>query len=469
MPTKLSLACFCPKWIGRLSLQAPDTLPEPPGAHIGALRRRRFLYAVLTSGTSKVLALIVQLLALPFALRVLGMDRYATFLTLQSFVSWTGIFGLGLVPALPKFIAAARAAGDRDSERSLIVSSFVAIGAISFLVFLGFVILGLVVPPAHLVSAHHVATGELNAGYFMAVAVSALSLLASIDPAIRAGGQELHRSNICAVAANVVVLVGLSFLAHHAASLWSFFVILNMPMAVLLLLDLLSLFFERPYLARGKVGFRDTARAISPHSNNALMIQAAFAMILYLPTLAVAHLSNARQTAIFGSIALQLFFALASMNLIIQPLTAAMANAHSHHDTRWVARGYWNSLALVSGIGLFAVAVSGTAGPWLVTAWLGPAIAITHLMGATFGLFFLMLCLAQLHFYVLSAAGGLPGTGKLYLFQGLVGLSLGSVLCLWYGAEGMALGLTLAMAAIGWMLPVAMIRELKTMASTAQA
>lgn len=439
--------------------------PESPveRGDINAFRRSRFLYALLSSGASKILALAVQLLALPLALHVLGTNRYAAFLALQSFIGWTGIFGLGLVPSLPKFIAVARASDDAAAERSFIVSAILAMLVACIVVFASFAVLGLAVAPSTLVSAHGIAPAELDAGYFVAAAISVLALFSSLDPAIRAGSQELHRSNICAIAANALVLAGIVYFAHHGGPLWSFFIILNLPISVLLIADMALVFFQRPYLRHGSVNFVETARTISASSNNALLVQTAFTLILYLPTFVVAHLSNAYQTAIYGSIALELFFALASMNLIFQPLTAAMANAHSHNDLPWLVRAYRNSLAIVVGIGVIAILISCAAGPWVLRVWLGRGMQISHWMGAICGIFFMMLCFVQLHFYVLSAIGGLAGIGKVYLFIGLTGLMLGSALCLWYGASGMFLGLSLSMGLVGWVLPAAVKREFAAM------
>lgn len=443
--------------------------PTSDAVAVNTLRESRFLYALVTSGTSKILALLVQVLALPLALHVMGEGRYAAFLTLQSLVGWISIFGLGLVPSLPKFISAARALGSEQVERNLIVSAVITMLVISCLVLLGLSLLGLVISPTNLVSAHGVSHGELQIGYFAASFVSCLALFASITPAIRAGSQELHRTNISALLANIGVLAGLLFMMFHPLPLWGFFVVLNMPTAVALLIDLLLLFRQRPYLTHGSVEYSKTVREISSHSNNALLIQASFAMMVYFPTLIMAHLSNSHETAIFGSIALAIFFALASMNLIFQPLTQAMANAHSHDDVAWMAHSYKTSLALICAIGFGTTLLGGTVGPWVIRIWLGSGVQITHLMGMIFGFYFFLLCVVLLHFYVLSASGALPGKGKIYIFQGILALSLGSILCLSYGALGMVLGLALGLSAVAWVFPLTVRRELQAMRSAQQS
>lgn len=428
-----------------------------------AQRRSRMISAVLTSGASKVFALLVQIFALPLALKVLGETRYTAFLTLQSVVGWISIFGLGLAPSLPKFIAAARAAGDRKDEHAFVMTAIIATLLLSALAFAGLSAIGALFGPVALVPMRSIPVAELQLGFYAAAAISCLSLFGSIDPAIRAGSHELHRANICALIANVVVLLDLFVFARHSLPLWAFFVLLNLPIALFQLLDLIMLLFQRPYLARGGFSFVSTIRRISSHSGNALLIQMSFALIVYIPTVAMAHFSTAHETAVFGSIALEMFFALASLNLIFQPLTQAMANAHSHNDADWVRHGYARSLLLLTGIGLLAAVLGGTIGPWVTRIWLGHGVEMSHLLGAAFGIYFMVASLALLHFYALSALGGLPGVGKWYMVQGLIAISLGSLLCVWYGALGMVAGLTLGLLTIGWLFPIVMRREIRSM------
>jgi len=430
------------------------------GDAAGVLRRHRFIQAVLTSGTSKLLALAVQLLALPLALRILGTDRYASFLALQSFVGWTGVFGLGLVPTLPKFISDARIKHDAARERDVFISAIAVMFAVSLFVFLGFVLLGFLFDPGMLVSASRTGGGELRAAYFIGAAIGTLTLFASLDPAIRAGGQELHYSNICSVVGNILVLGGMFYFARQGGTLSLFFILLNLPIAALLIADMAVIALQRPHLRCGPVRFVQTARALIPHSSNALVIQMAFTMMLYLPTFAMAHLSSTHETSIYGSVALELFFALACMNLILQPLTAAVVNAHSHGDKPWVRRAYNRGLLLILAISAVTILAGAALGPYLLRLWLGPSIRISGFTGGISGAFFAGLCFLQMHFFILSAINGLRGVGKTYLLIGAGGLSLGSTLCIWYGAQGMFLGLVIAIFLVGWQLPMAVEREL---------
>ena len=435
------------------------------GADIGAVRRQRLVHAVVASTTSKILAFAVQLLAFPLALHSLGTDRYASFLALQAFLSWTGLCGLGISMSLPKFVAAANVAEDRVAERGLVITALALMGGASVAVMLVLAVLGLVISPsAMLATSLTVSPQEMRTAYWVAAALSAAQLFASIEGSVRSGYQELYRSSICAIVASLFfVLPGLLYLGGHRVTITPFIVVIYAPLVVLFLIDLALLLRQRPYLYRGPIHFRNSAKLISAPSGNALAFQVEYALIVYLPTLVVAHMASAAQTAAFGSILQLLGLGAASLNLFFQPLMSAIANAHSHGDWHWIQRNYKRVFLLIGLAGLLVLLTAATVGPFLIRHWLGRSIEVSRPMLAFFGAYFLFLSISLFQFYVLSAMGALKGTGVLYLLQGALSLFLGALLCFFFGATGMVLGLAVGVAATIWMLPLKVFREITSM------
>lgn len=433
--------------------------------HVSAIRRRQLLLAVVVSVFAKVLALAVQLLAFPIALHSLGTDRYASYLALQSFLSWTGLCGLGISFSLPKYIAAANITKNEGKERSLIVTALVFFAGVSLLLVVLLGVLGLNVSPAKLVAVNKmVSPDELRVAYFASVILSAAQLFTSITPSLRSGYQELYRPSICAaLASGLFVLPGLFYVGHHPVTMAAFIVIVYFPLVFLLLGDLVILFFQRPYLRHGPVDFRLAAGEIVTPSGNALALQAEYALIVYLPTWIVAHMTTAAQTAAFGSVLQVMGLGASSLNLIFQPLMAALANAHGHSDRPWIERNYRRSIILILGVGLFVLLALATIGTFVVHHWLGRSIQVSRIMLIIFGVYFLVLSFSLLQFYVLSALGALRGTGPIYLLQGVISLGLGTVLCHFYGNTGMVAGLAIGMAATVWMLPLRVRREIRSL------
>ena len=439
------------------------SLIDPLDVDSRTIRRKRLVKAVMASTASKVLALIVQLLAFPFALHSLGTDRYASYLALQSFLSWTGLCGLGISMSLPKFIAGAHTSGDKCGERDLVLTAMFLLGCASLAVLLFLIVLGMFISPGAMVAASDlVPADELRIAYFLAAFLSAAQLFFSIESAIRSGYQELYRSSICAAIASVFfVLPGLVYVGGHHVSIATFILVLFLPLVTVFMGDLVILFFQRPYLRHGAVQMRETAKKLAVPSGNALAFQLEYALIVYLPTWIVAHLTTAGETAAFGSILQLMGLGAASLNLFFQPLMSAVANAHSHKDRSWIMRNYRRFFLLIAGTGVVIFLGAATMGPFVIRQWLGPSIQVSHTMLALFGLYFLFLSISLFQFYILSALGALGGTGKFYLLQGGVALGLGTILCLSYGAVGMVGGLAMGTAATSWILPLRVWREIK--------
>ena len=436
------------------------------GIGAGATRRRRFVYAIAASGVSKLLAFAVQLLALPLALHSLGTDRYTSFLALQSFLSWTGLFGFGLSYALPKYISAAFVAGDRAEERHLVGSSLILISAASGVLMAVLLLLGLVVSPATLVAAaSSISYDELRTAYFVAVVVNTVQLIASVDPTIRSGYQEFHWSSVASLAAWALVLVGLLLASQHPVTISTFIVVIYAPIALTFLVDIALLFRQRPHLRRGGVDFRATVAKIAMPSGNAIAYQIQFGLVMYLPVLIMAHLTNPSQTAIFGSVLQLVVLGVSSLNLVLQPLTSAMANAHSHNDVGWIRRSHAKMLWFIIPVGAAGVVLAAAVGPFLIRHWLGAAMQVSRELLAGFGVCLVLMALVQLEFFSLSAMGALRSAGFAALVAGLAGVVLGAVLCVGSGAMGMVIGMAAGLAASAAALFVSVRREMSRMES----
>ena len=438
--------------------EAPDT-KQSNRQH----RLRRFLHAFALSALSRALAVIVQLVALPLALHALGTERYAAFLTLQSFVSWIGLAGLGLAPTLPRFISESLARGDRKSERDLIMASITFTLMVLATVSISLIALGLVVPIRTMVSASPlVPDAELHAGYNTVVLLTCGQMGMTISLAMRSGYQELHRSALWTTLGNVVVLMGLLFASRYSLTISLIASLLYAPTVLFLWGDVGLLLAQRPYLLSLDFSLRRFLRMLGAHSGNALTMQLSYFLLVYSPTVLVAHMAGSAVTAAFATVMQPLLLVSSGFYLITGPLIPAIANAHSHGDFGWIRGAYRRTALLVASIAVLIAIVLTAFGPQLFELWLGRDIGTTHLLFACFGLYFISFTSSVFNFNVLAAMGQVRGTGKLYLVEAVLALGLGTVLVREFGAAGMAAGLALGIGAVtAWYFPWRVWKVLK--------
>jgi O-antigen/teichoic acid export membrane protein len=291
--------------------------------------------------------------------------------------------------------------------------------------------------------------------YFTAVGLSCLSLFVAVQPAIRSGYQEIHRTSLLSAAANIIAMVLLFANTGHFVSIAIFMAILYGPIIFLLAADIVVLFHQRPYLLARPVNFGRTFNTLIRHSSSASAIQVAFLLFAYLPPLVVAHLRGPEATAAFGTLMQLSIIGSNAFNLIFQPLLAAMADACGHGDWPWIRRNYYRGLISLGAVGILAIPCMAAFGPHIITLWLRRDIGITNNLCIAFGFYFLLMTSTVYHFYVLSGIGKLRGVGRIYILQGILAIGTGAVLCWKFGATGMSVGLALALLALtSWYGPI---------------
>jgi len=440
------------------------TLENPPSAESDdgnqETRKRRLTYALTTGVISKLLAVAVQGLALPLALKSLGTDRYAAFLALQALVAWSGLLALGLTPSLPRFISHAFIAKNQILQRDIFQTVIIYLGTACALFASFMLMLGQFVPPAKMVATHGVPAGQILSAYQAVIIVTSFQLLGSVMPSIRGGYQELHYSYTWACLASVMVITILHQAAADSLSISTFLIAIYGPLALLMLIDMIWIVIQRPYLLRGRAPLLQTGRLLAPQAGNALAAQFSYFLVSFLPTLVVAHLANAQATASFGSVMQILVLLGSGMNLIYQPLVPAIANAYAHQDRAWVRVAYFRAaklVGLICCVGLVAAIYLGHA---LLQAWLGPNLIIPRMLPTIMGVYFTIWTVNIMHFNILAATGNLSRVGWAYLIEGSFSVGLGAALTPFMGANGMALGLVIGAASVNfWFLSIQVWRH----------
>jgi O-antigen/teichoic acid export membrane protein len=218
------------------------------------------------------------------------------------------------------------------------------------------------------------------------------------------------------------------------------------PIVLLLTVDFLLLLYSRRYLAAGPWQFVATLKTLLPVSLNALLKQVSYFLMSSGAIVAVLHWASTTNIAAFGSLMALLMLGGSGFSALYQPLLAAMANAHSHSDKRWFRRAYFGGLAVVLGVTGVLCLIALASGPQLATLWLNADLGISRTLCVAMAVYFLFWMLSEYHFLVLASMAKLTGLGKIYVFEGISALSLGSILAHFDGIEGMAIGLAIGTA-----------------------
>ncbi|MEI9995739.1 MAG: hypothetical protein WDM91_14180 [Rhizomicrobium sp.] len=411
-------------------------------------RRARLIASVASAIVSRTAGLLVQVIALPIVLAVLGTSHYAAYIQLQASFGWFGLLGLGIAIALPRFLSAAAIHDDRHEERQLVLTTTVLVVLVGALAAGATFAIGMLIGPQRLLHLPGgLRAGEVANGFAAIAFFIGLRFMVSIVTAVRSGYQELSRVYVMTTLANLLVIGLVVFALPPGSPLWLVFCYSYAPIVTLLALDYVLLLVRRPYLVRGDWHPVQTMRRLLPVSLNAVLKQVSFFLMSSGAVLVLGHMQSAQNIAAFGTVITLMMLAASGFAAIYQPLLAAMANAHSHGDKRWFRKAYFGGLGLTVAVtGLVAI-VCGLAGPWLALHWMRADLGITRFFISAMALYFMVWMLSDYHFNVLAAMAKLGGLGKIYVLEGIAALLCGSLLAPRFGIEGMAVGLAVGTAA----------------------
>lgn len=182
-------------------------------------RGRALKLAAITSVGSKLGSVILQLIAVPVAIGVLGKEQYGIYATVLVFYAFLQLAECGLLGSLSRRITMAAASGDRNAEHSILYSGVIMIGALGCI---GIAVMALVLSNVPLTTI----LGDGYAGYeseiYRAVAVAAvvsiLYLVTYCFAAARYAYQEAHYYNLWGTLGNVMggvlLITGIHIFSH---------------------------------------------------------------------------------------------------------------------------------------------------------------------------------------------------------------------------------------------------------------
>jgi len=435
------------------------------GLGTGAFRTRRLGYAVVTSVSSKVASIAVQLLALPIAINALGAEKYGVFVTLSAALMWLSIANMGLSPGLTRGIAISVANADRTSERRYFSSAFFLIFGVAFLLLTFLAVVWWSVPVETLFgNEYSMYSDEVRGGLLLLGLLLTLTLALSVVDAARAGYQEQYANNLSTTLGNTLSIVLLFVVAYYWPTIAGMIVaIYGMYVLAQLLNGFHLIWLSRPYLVPRLdhfdfglckmlfgTGLAFVLVWISSYINQQLSL---FLVGRQLgPDSAASFAVMLRMTDLLGSVVI----------MFTLPLWPAITDAMARGEISWVRSSYRKLVLLSTCYAIVAGGLIAVAGQPIVRLWIGPEVLPTGLLQGFIGLYFVLVMWTHVHYMTLVGLGRLWAPAIVLLMESVVMVPL----ALWFiysmHSAGVAAALCLSTVGLGvWLLPIMVKTALK--------
>ena len=437
----------------------------PTSGH-ARLRLLRLAMAVGSSLVSKAGSIVLQLVAIPVAIIILGPEQFGIYAALTTAWACISLSGIGVGPGLTKAISRAQAAQDQETEQIYFTTALQVLsiaGLIGASIVCG-ILFG--IPSAILYGKGFAPyQGVIHASTPILAAIIFLETVVSAVERTQAAHQEMHKSYLWGGAGNLagglVLLAGISYFRSIP---FLIFAVLGVPALARLGNGFSLVLRQRPYLlarglrfdkAKAKELLGDgmaftAAQAIAPlvMREGCKLIASHFGGPLAAGTLAVLN-----QLCTFLS------------NIVImfsQPLWPSLMDAAARHDFAWFnsarKRLWFGAMSYATVAGLFLM----WQGPWLIELWLKHEIHIYRDVFIAFACFFVVSIWAHVNYVCLIALNLLGATAAISMLEAAFVMLFTWLGMRWMGMPGLLWGMAAGLALFSaWIYPALLLQKLR--------
>lgn len=358
---------------------------------------------------------MLQLLAIPYAVRVLGLATFGEYAAAVALFNWGAILEAGIGTSLVRRMVVTLPKKNVQETTSILVTGCFILTLLVVVAAGGAAILWRIsAAPA---SGSSVGTHMSNL-YLCSGALAGLKLIASVAQRARSAFQQTHVNNLYNGAANCVSALLLWIGAGGHATAYTLLFAMTIPSVVAYVCNGIGLWLGNP-LVRGKWTVDwPTAKEMVLESGWLGLSQGGVFLERQAPLLVLTSLGTAALVGRYAC-AMQVLVIIAGMVVIVStPLMPAVAEAIHTGDHGWWRRRVRLLEISIFCLGVVAVAAMWIAGPVVMRTLFGEGAQFDGVSCAGLAAWTTMLLASNCHYTVMVAAGKFRPIGSLLILQG---------------------------------------------------
>lgn len=310
-------------------------------------RYRRIILTSTVSGTARVVSIVTSLITIPLALNYLGNEGYGIWMTISSLINILSLADFGIGNGLISAISSASGSGDRQACKKYVSSAFFMLLAISFIIFLAFM---LVYPNVSWSKIFNISSDRAikEAGLAVAAWVGCLivNIIVGIAQKVYWGFQEGYINDFCYIVGPILSLAGVLLIIHADGGLpWLVFVS-SAGQTISLTFNFLYLFFFKRIWLMPRFKFLDLfyMKKLVKLGISFFALNIAITVTAATDNIVNAQLFGASAVAEYSIIS-RLFSVIGVvLNIVTIPLWPAYGEAIARGDIGWVRKAFFKSI-----------------------------------------------------------------------------------------------------------------------------
>lgn len=359
---------------------------------------QRIKYAAYTSLLSKATTLLLQLLAVPIALRWLGADRYAVYLIGINGLAWIGVFNLGLPQALAIALPSAMAAESEEREAEIFQATLsLAAGVLGVSCVAAWLSRTFMLP--HAVGQAHFLTVVILVNFFHG------SLC--VVEACQAGHQELHLYNLLQAIGSLVTWGAVLCAATLRPSIVLIAVTLNgVPLLPRFVNAIVFLWGHSRLITRRVRSSFSRCWGLVLAGCSYFLVGLGSYMLHQYSVAQIGRFASSGETALFASAMTFYTMGFGVVSMITVPMTPAVALHAALDDMQWICLAKRSVLRMGLCYGACALLGLSLSGPFFFYHWLHGVIRPSNLFCSILGCYFVLCVTEHIYYQFIIGIGG---------------------------------------------------------------
>lgn len=365
---------------------------------------------------AKGCGVLLQIVAIPYSVRVLGFETYGTYATAAALFGWISLLEIGVGANVIRGIVSA--INRQDSQKigrlfkaGLAITSLLAMGSAGT-VFAGMWLFDKVNPAAM----------SKDALPLFAVAASLAGLQITMGAAARARAafQETHINNLFGAGANLASALLLWIVVKPGTSSCVLLLVLNGPLVAAQFINGIDLLARKPVLLSAKALDWSETRELLRGGTWLALAQAGVFLEREAPKLLLAATSTAFAVGRYAC-AVQILLMMAGLVIMVSaPMLPAIADAMESGDHHWWRRRVILLLIAILSVGVLAATTMAFYGPRLTALVFGRDVEFTASECAGLMVWGTTVLLSHVLYVALVAAGCMKRVAQWQLAQGII-------------------------------------------------
>lgn len=418
---------------------------------------------MLSSLGGKGVSIALQLVALPFAIEALGVDRFGIYAMLVAVLNWMNLAGGVITPGLTLQIVRANSAGNRDAESRVFITAFLfgLLVAMCMLIGLQWFFQANEIPRLFGdVAAPYL--DEVRLGLQILAIFLSLSVVLSTVEGAQAGYQNQYVNNLCGTLGSGLSVIAICVVVIKHPTIPSLIMAIYGAPLFARVLNMLHLFWNRRYLLpwKGRFSFDALRGLLAIGSASLLTLLGTFCYQSFSVYWA-GHELGAAGAALMSVMVMVITLSGSILIIVTQPLWPAIQDAVSRNDVAWVHNAYGRVLRNLVPYVALASLVLALGGEYICNFWLKSGVDMNFTTPILWGLYFFLITWEHVNYTVLVGLSRFWFASICFFIGAIVMLVSSVILVPLIGIDGLFVAMCLGPLSLSvWWFPVEIRRHL---------